>query len=270
MRPMPPAVDAGSRLDQNRRRAATLVNRCLLALAAPIGVLGLLVVFVSRAWFLVLAVLAVEAAVLAAAANQLRGYGDRFLATSGARPAEGEGFARLHNLVEGLAVAHGLPTPDLRVLDTGGPNACAVVGRDRQPTVVVTAALVDELERIELEGVLTHVLCRVRDGDAALGSLVAAVASGGLLGLVAPLLGGPGSALDPDTVPLADFAAVALTRYPPGLAAGLDRMARTGTTVPAASARDAHLWLCEPLAPGTEGLNPFPTLDERATALREL
>jgi heat shock protein HtpX len=270
MPPMPPAVDAPSRLDQNRRRAATLVNRCLLALAVPIGVLGLLVIVFTRAWLLVLAVLVVEAAVLATVANQLRGYGDRFLAASGARPADGDGFARLHNLVEGLSVAHGLPTPAIVVLDAEGANACAVVGRDRQPTLVVTRALVDGLERIELEGVLTHVLCRVRDGDAALGTLVAAVATGGVFSLIRPVLGDPGGALDPDMVALADFAAVALTRYPPGLAAGLERVDGVGTVVPLASPVDAHLWFASPLADGGVGLGTFPPLDERAAALREL
>lgn len=269
---MPPAVDAVSRLDQNRRRAAALVNRCLLTLAAPIAVLGLLVVFVTRAWILVLAVLVVEAAVMAAAANMLRSYGDRLLAGSGALPAEGDGFARLHNLVDGLAVAHGLATPDLYVVPAEGANAAAVVLRSRQPVVLVTSALVDGFERIELEGVLTDVLCRVRDGDASVGTLVAAVGSGGLFSLIAPVVGGSlAAALDPDTAQLADFAAVALTRYPPGLAAGLERMAAVGTAVGVARGSDAHLWLADPLAAGAPaGLLAFPPLDERVAALREL
>ena len=47
-----------------------------------------------------------------------------------ARPADPEEYPRLHNLVEGLCIASGLPKPDLYVIDD---EACfaLVLGRDK-------------------------------------------------------------------------------------------------------------------------------------------
>jgi heat shock protein HtpX len=74
-------------------------------------------------------------------------------------------------------------------------------------------------------------------------------------------------AVDPRRELAADLAAARLTRYPPGLAAALDRLAEVGTAVPSAPAAVAHLWFA---APGAGGDESHPRPDERAEALREL
>jgi heat shock protein HtpX len=57
-------------------------------------------------------------------------YGDRIvLATSHARPVTAEEEPRLHNVVEGLALAAGLPKPAVYVVPEQSPNAFAT-GRD--------------------------------------------------------------------------------------------------------------------------------------------
>jgi heat shock protein HtpX len=45
------------------------------------------------------------------------------LAMSHARSADPEQYARLHNLVEGLCIAAGLPKPRVYVIDDPAPNA---------------------------------------------------------------------------------------------------------------------------------------------------
>src|SRR5688500_12193041 len=74
------------------------------------------------------------------------------LAMSHARPADTTTYARLHNIVEGLCIAAGLPKPRLYVIEDDAPNAFAT-GRDpKHAAVAVTTGLLDKLNRIELEG----------------------------------------------------------------------------------------------------------------------
>ncbi|MGH9269308.1 MAG: M48 family metalloprotease, partial [Acidimicrobiales bacterium] len=87
------------------------------------------------------------------------------LAMSHARPADPVEYARLHNLVEGLCIAAGLPKPRLYVVEDAAPNAFAT-GRDpRHAAVAVTTGLLDKLNRVELEGVLAHELSHVKNYD---------------------------------------------------------------------------------------------------------
>jgi heat shock protein HtpX len=87
------------------------------------------------------------------------------LKMSHARPADPEEYARLHNLVEGLCIAAGLPKPRVYVIDDPAPNAFAT-GRDpRHAAVAVTTGLLEKMSRIELEGVLAHELSHVKNYD---------------------------------------------------------------------------------------------------------
>ena len=72
---------------------------------------------------------------------------------------------------------------------------------------------------------------------------------------------------------LDDFGAVNYTRYPPGLAAALDRMAEGSTVVAGAGRTSAHLWVVPPHQHGSAEVSPAPdqpTIHARAAALREL
>ena len=87
------------------------------------------------------------------------------LRVSRARPASMEEFGRLHNLVEGLCIAGGLPKPRLYVVDDPSPNAFAT-GRDpKHAAVAVTTGLLEKLNRVELEGVLAHELSHIKNYD---------------------------------------------------------------------------------------------------------
>jgi heat shock protein HtpX len=78
---------------------------------------------------------------------------------------------------------------------------------------------------------------------------------------------------------LADVSGVALTRYPPGLIAALEKLRDDTTVVHSGSRATAHLWIEAPVArKDSEGklawlgrmFNTHPPLEERIAALREL
>lgn len=101
--------------------------------------------------------------------------GDRFvLDLARARPARRNHRERtLRNVVEELALAAGMPAPEVYVVDVDAPNAFAV-GRDsRRASIAVTRGLLETLDREELQGVVAHELAHVRNLDSRHGLLVA-------------------------------------------------------------------------------------------------
>jgi heat shock protein HtpX len=107
------------------------------------------------------------------------------LRVSRARPASVEEFGRLHNIVEGLCIAGGLPKPRLYVIDDPSPNAFAT-GRDpKHAAVAVTTGLMERLNRVELEGVLAHELSHIKNYDILVSTL--AVTMVGVIAIAADL-----------------------------------------------------------------------------------
>lgn len=207
------------------------------------------------------------------------------LAVSRARPADVAEFARLHNLVEGLCIASGLPKPGVYVVDDPAPNAFAT-GRDpRHASIAVTTGLLEKLNRVELEGVVAHELSHIRNYDILVSTLavtlVGAVAllsdlairamwwnggrvrragdrsdSGnplaivgfGLL-IVAPLIAKVMQAsISRQRETLADVSACQMTRYPPGLISALEKLQADTTVTHSASTATAHLWIEQPMS----------------------
>src|SRR5215213_5331758 len=87
------------------------------------------------------------------------------LAVSRAKPADPETYKRLHNLVEGLCIAGGLPKPGVYVIDDPAPNAFATGRNPRHAAIAVTTGLLEKMNRVELEGVLAHELSHIRNYD---------------------------------------------------------------------------------------------------------
>ena len=209
------------------------------------------------------------------------------LAMSHARPADEAEYARLHNLVEGLCIAGGLPKPRLYVIEDEAPNAFAT-GRDpKHAAVAVTTGLLGKLNRIELEGVLAHELSHIKNYDILVSTLAVTLvgviallsdfgmrflwwggprhrndrndSSGGAAGIVA-VLGFALLILTPIVArlmqfavsrrreSLADVTGVSLTRYPPGLISALEKLRDDSTVVHSASRATAHLWIEAPTA----------------------
>ncbi len=204
---------------------------------------------------------------------------------SRARPADEETYARLHNLVEGLCIASGLPKPRLYVVDDPAPNAFATGRNPRHAAVAVTTGLLEKMNRVELEGVLAHELAHVKNYDILVSTL--AVTMVGVVAILADVgirmlwwgggrrrysdndQGGGGMALllIPAIVllvlapivakamqatvgrrreALADVSGVEMTRYPPGLISALEKLRDDSTVVGSHSRATSHLWIEEP------------------------
>ena len=118
----------------------------------PLWVLGLLLPLVC--W------LAVRSVWLSA------GVGHALIAMGARPPAPADPEEQqLVNVVQEMAIAAGIPPPEVRLLDAGVANAAAV-GTDRTGGyVVVGRRLLDELDRDETQGLLAHLVGSIGNGD---------------------------------------------------------------------------------------------------------
>ncbi len=212
--------------------------------------------------------------------------GDRLvLASTRAREVSAEEQPRLHNIVEGLAIAAGVPKPRIYVVPESAPNAFAT-GRDPEhSSVAVTEGLLQMMDRVELEGVIGHELSHVLDRDILVGTVVATLvgaavlmsefmmrswlwggvrgrrgndSNGGPATLVIFALGFVLMAIAPlagqiikmsvsrNREYLADAQGAMLTRYPPGLISALRKLQSAPTAMHSANNATGHLWLNQP------------------------
>jgi heat shock protein HtpX len=206
------------------------------------------------------------------------------LAMSRAQPATVEEYPRLHNVVEGLCIAAGLPKPRLYIVQDEAPNAFAT-GRDpKHAAVAVTTGLLQKMNRIELEAVLAHELSHVKNYDILVSTLavtmVGAVALLSDIGIRSLWFGGGRRNNDNNNgagafimiialvflvlapiaaklmqlavsrrrETLADFSGVEMTRHPPGMVAALEKLRDDQTVVASGSRATAHLWIEQPMA----------------------
>jgi len=101
---------------------------------------------------------------------QLRGGGAAVAAMVGARPVAtdtGDPLERrLLNVVEEMALAAGMPVPDVFVIPgEAGINAFAAGYRSDQAVVAVTRGTLEQLSRDELQGVVAHEFSHIFNGD---------------------------------------------------------------------------------------------------------
>ncbi len=217
--------------------------------AGAVALVGLLLPFVVGPAALMLIVVACGGAFWGV--RRLGTGEQQALALCSARLAAPAENARLFNVVDGLCASTGIAAPALLVVDDPSCN-CFVVGNDpRRASLVVTSGLLEYFEPIELEGIVAQQLGQIRN-------LRIAPATRGVMW---PSLR---TQLGEHREYLADCTAVDITRYPPGLAAALEKMlehrgdAGAVVSLPAL----AHLWTDPP------GVSSAP-LELRAAALRE-
>lgn len=107
------------------------------------------------------------------------------LRATGARPADPEEFRQLHNVVEEMAIAAGVPKPRVYVVDDPAPNAFAT-GRDPEnAAIAATTGLLAKMDRTELTGVIAHEMAHVRNLDIRV--MTVAVATAGAIAIIADL-----------------------------------------------------------------------------------
>jgi heat shock protein HtpX len=208
------------------------------------------------------------------------------LGISRARPVTKEELPYLYNVVEGLSIAAGIPTPKCYVIDDTAPNAFAAGRKPETAVICVTTGLLEKLNRVELEGVVAHEMSHIRNYDVRLQTLVVVMAgvvallsdwmlrsfmwggggrrrrgksgSGGGEGLLV-LVGLALAVLSPFIATiiqlavsrkrefLADASSAELTRYPAGLASALRKISADTEPLEAANKATAHLYIVNPL-----------------------
>jgi heat shock protein HtpX len=295
----------------NKRKTFLLIFGAIVLLGAVGYVLGLL--YASGIYGLV-------GAVALAVVLSFTSYfaGDRIvLASTRAKQVTAQDQPRLHNIVEGLSIAAGIPKPRVYLIPERAPNAFATGRNPEHSSVAVTEGLLETMNRVELEGVIGHELAHVVDRDILVGTIVATLVgavvliseffmrswwwggfrgrrggdrSGGgaeaiifAIGLVllvlAPIVGQIiRLAVSRQREFLADAQGAMLTRYPPGLASALRKIA-AASAIPMRSANNAtaHLWLNQPSRIQGEGMGPLeklfsthPPIAERIKRLEEM
>lgn len=263
----------------NKRRSAFLVAGFVLFVVAVGAVVG----YLSGGGPFSLLISAVIA--LAIAWGSYWKSDSIALAVSRAKPADPETYQRLHNLVEGLCIASGLPKPRVYVIEDVAPNAFATGRNPRHAAIAVTTGLLDQMNRVELEGVIAHELSHIRNYDILVSTiavtLVGTVAimtdlairmmwwNGGrarragdrndsgnplalfgfVLLLLSPLIArAMQAAVSRRRETLADISACQMTRYPPGLISALEKLKADTTATHSASMATAHMWIEQPLS----------------------
>ncbi|HZN42206.1 MAG TPA: M48 family metalloprotease, partial [Actinomycetota bacterium] len=151
----------------NKRKTFLLIFGAIVLLGAVGYVLGLL--YASGPYGLV-------GAVALAIVLSFTSYfaGDRIvLASTRAKQVTPQEQPRLHNIVEGLSIAAGIPKPRVYVIPERAPNAFATGRNPEHSSVAVTEGLLETMNRVELEGVIGHELAHVVDRDILVGTIVA-------------------------------------------------------------------------------------------------
>ncbi len=216
----------------------------------------------------------------------------------------------LHNVIEGLCIASGLPKPRVYIIDDPAPNACAFGRSPERSAVAVTSGLLNLMSRRELEGVLAHELSHIRnrdvqvttlaittvgilvavaeiaarmtwfsswgddDNDGGAFVLLAVAALAGVLAFGARMLS---FAISRHREELADTSAAALVS-PSGLRKALEKLEADHTVVHHMSRATAHLWVVTPLQHAGDDkhaklnrmFDTHPPLAERIAILRKL
>ena len=94
------------------------------------------------------------------------GVGHTLLAIGARPPRDGDLEERqLVNVVQEMAIAAGIPAPEVRLLDAKVANAAAVGTDATASYVVVGRRLLDEFDREETEGLLAHLIGSIGNGD---------------------------------------------------------------------------------------------------------
>ncbi|MFA6048633.1 MAG: M48 family metallopeptidase [Candidatus Micrarchaeia archaeon] len=237
-------------------------------------------------------------------------YGDQIvLSSTGAKPLDDSTpkGRYVKNTVEGLCIAAQLPVPKIYVIESTEMNAFAT-GRDPQhASIAFTTAIIEKLNRVELEGVAAHELSHVSNYDIRFAMVVAVMV--GLVAILSQLLlrsywfgggrgndrkGGGGivllyifgiilalvapflvrlvqSAISRKRELLADASAAKFTRYPEGLASALEKIGGSNKGNMPVNEAVSHLFFVDPTKTDLDALYAtHPSIEQRVKTLRAM
>ncbi len=251
-------------------------------------------------------VMAVVLAVISSGVNYF--YGDKIVISSlRAKPVSKANYPQLVQAVENIAIATGLPMPNVYVIPSMGLNAMAT-GRDpKHASVLVTEGLLQRLNKSELEAVIAHEFGHIGNYDIRLMTLVSVAVGvitifidmarrgmiwgygrdddrdnrGGwlsILGLIliifAPLIAQLIQlAISRSREFLADAYAAKVTKQPSALISALVKISQM-PQVRQASLNTAHFFIASPFGASRNFLiklfSTHPPVEERIKALQEM
>lgn len=210
-------------------------------------------------------------------------HSDRIaLAVSGARPLREGEYIRYRNAVEGLAIAAGIPTPKIYVIDSPAMNAFATGRNPEHSSVAATTGLLEKLNDIEIQGVIGHEISHIKNYDILIQTITVILVGtvillsdiflrsiwfsddsdsgegawifliiGIVMAILAPIIATILQlAISRKREYLADANSALLTRYPLGLASALEKLAADPAQLRTANKATAHLFIVQPLKKG--------------------
>lgn len=205
------------------------------------------------------------------------------LSSTGSVPADPDEFRMLHNVVEEVSIAAGIPKPRVYITPSPAPNAFATGRNPQNASVSVSTGLLEIMNRQELQGVIAHEIAHIRNYDMLLMTVVAAIGGliillrdfflrsmlwggrrrdsrrgGGQAGAILVIIGLVLAIIAPIFVALiraaisrqreylADASGAYITRYPQGLAGALAKLRDAYKPLKRASQSNAHLFISSP------------------------
>ena len=232
------------------------------------------------------------------------------LGMTGAKQIEKKDNLTLFRTVENLTIASGSPMPKIFIIDDSALNAFATGRNPKNASIVFTTGLLEELDKLELEGVASHELSHVRNFDTRLMSIVVVLVGmivllvdvflrslwwggfgrsrrgggggvllllGVLVAIIAPILAQLIKlAISRRREFLTDASGALLTRHPEGLASALLKISHDKSLLKHTNNATAHLYIESPFK-GQQAKNwlvslfsTHPPVEERVKALREM
>jgi len=223
------------------------------------------------------------------------------VAMTGAHEIQKRDNPRFYRIVENLAIATGMPTPKVYLIDDPAPNAFAT-GRDPKHAIVAaTSGLLEIMDDTELEAVMAHEMGHVQNYDIRVSMIALGLVSA--IGILSDIIlrmfffGGSDNrntnpivlvfgivvlilapivatlvqlAISRQREYLADATGAMTTRHPEGLASALEKLQQYGRPMQKQSTSTAHLFFSNPLKPGgfAKLFSTHPPLEERIARLR--
>lgn len=237
--------------------------------------------------------------------------GNMVLKLTGAKPVTKREYPHLYHTIEGLAVAAGIKAPKAYVIEDDAMNAFATGTNPDNAAVAVTTGLLKRLNRQELEGVVAHEMAHIKNYD--IRFMILATVLVGIISLLSHFMlrmffyGGARNmpknprvalpliiamvilvilapifsqmiklAISRKREYMADATGATLTRYPPGLASALRKIANDKKQLKVANSSNAHLFIYSPFKKKRKKksfknlFSTHPPIEERISRLEQM
>lgn len=226
------------------------------------------------------------------------------LMSVGARPAKEDEFQVLHNVVEEVSIAAGIPKPKVYVMYEAQPNAFATGRNPQNASICVTTGLLQMMNRSELQGVVAHEMSHIKNYDILLMTVIGIVVGlivllrdillrgmwfgagrrdrdrsnssailmiiGLILAIISPILVALiRAAISRQREYLADADGAYIVRNPYGLASALEKIGGYSKPMKVASDATAHLFISSPFI-GQKYFSTHPPIEDRIKRLKSL